>query len=181
MNSAELAPVSDLHFRFMNIALKLRDIFKPPKKVLKEAGIKAGDTVLDFGCGPGSYSLAAAGIVGEKGQIYALDIHPMAIKSVRQQAKKKRLKNIIPVFSDVDTGFSDKCMDAVLLYDVFHEIGEPEKYLAEFFRVLKRDGIISLHDHHLKNHEIISGLTKGGYFQLSKKGKKTYIFTKVKN
>ena len=76
-------PISNSHFKFMTLALKFRDVFKPPRKVLEETTIKAGDTVLDFGCGPGSYSLAAARLVGEKGQVYSLDIHPMAIKSER--------------------------------------------------------------------------------------------------
>jgi len=68
--------ISNTHFRFMTLALKIRDIFKSPVNVLKEANIKVGDTVLDFGCGPGSYSLAAAKLSGESGKIYSLDKHP---------------------------------------------------------------------------------------------------------
>ena len=172
------APISDSHFKFMTLSLKLRDVFKPPRKVLQETNIKAGDTVLDYGCGPGSYSLAAARLVGKKGQVYSLDIHPMAIKSVKRRAKRQGLKNIEPVFSDGDTGFPDKSMDVILFYDVFHEFDEPEKILAEMHRLLKDDGTISLHDHHLKDEEILSCMTQGSYFQLAKKDKKTYTFKK---
>jgi len=162
----------------MTLALKLRDIFKPPGKVLKEANIKAGDTVLDFGCGPGSYSLATAKLVGEKGKVYSLDIHLMAIKSVKRRALRRGIKNIEPVFSDRDTGFPDKCIDVILVYDVFHELVEPEKYLAEMNRILKDDGIISFNDHHLEEQKSQSGMTQGNYFQLAKKDKKTYTFKK---
>ena len=47
--------------------------------------------MLDFGCGPGSYIEPLAKLVSPKGQIYALalDINPLAIRSVRQLAQKK--------------------------------------------------------------------------------------------
>jgi len=171
--------ISNSHFKFMTLALKIRDIFKPPVKVLKEANIKVGDTVLDFGCGPGSYSLAAARLSGESGKIYSLDKHPQAIKSVKRRASRKGLKNIESVFSDDYTGFPDKSMDVILVYDVFHELDEPIKYLAEMHRILKDDGIISFHDHHLKDQGILSGMTQGNNFQLVKKGEKTHTFKKV--
>jgi ubiquinone/menaquinone biosynthesis C-methylase UbiE len=155
-------------------------VFKPPRKVLQETNIKANDTVLDFGCGPGSYSLAAARLVGEKGRVYSLDIHPMAIKSVTRRAKLQGLKNIDPVLSEGDTGLPDKSIDIILVYDVFHEFAEPKKTLAEMHRLLKDKGIISLHDHHLEEEEITSGMTQGNYFQLAKKDKKTYTFEKAR-
>ncbi len=170
--------ISNSHFKFMTLALKIRDIFKPPIKVLKEANIKEGDTVLDFGCGPGSYSLAAARLSGESGKIYSLDKHPQAIKSVTRRALRRGLKNIEPVFSDKMSSLADKSMDVILVYDVFHELDEPEKNLAEMHRVLKNDGIISFNDHHLKDQDIQSSMTQGNYFQLVKKDEKTYTFQK---
>ena len=58
----------DIHFRLMALGFMFRDLPNPPEKILKEADIGPGDRVLDFGCGPGSYSLAAAKLVGEKGE-----------------------------------------------------------------------------------------------------------------
>jgi precorrin-6B methylase 2 len=42
-------------------------------KVLKRIGIRRGQTVLDFGCGYGIYTIPVAKIVGEHGRVYALD------------------------------------------------------------------------------------------------------------
>ena len=42
-------------------------------KILKKTGIKRGKTVLDFGCGSGTYTIPAAKIVGKEGKVYALD------------------------------------------------------------------------------------------------------------
>lgn len=75
---------SNLSFRLMALEYRLRDRRQPPLKTLDEVGVKQGMAVLDFGCGPGEFSLAAAELVGSAGTVYALDIHPLAIKSVKR-------------------------------------------------------------------------------------------------
>ena len=62
---------SDLGFRVMSFIFKLRDFFLPRKDVLKEVGIKSGFSVLDYGCGPGSYIIATTELIGESGKVYA--------------------------------------------------------------------------------------------------------------
>ena len=57
--------IDNLVFTGHLLFFKIRDLFLPPEDVLKEAGIAAGFHVLDFGCGTGSYSLAAARVVGQ--------------------------------------------------------------------------------------------------------------------
>lgn len=94
MNEQKDKPMSNIAFRFMSLGFRLRDWFTNPSKVLARIGIKERQTVLDFGCGPGSYTIPAARIVGEKGRVYALDIHPLAIKTVEKKARKQRLTNI---------------------------------------------------------------------------------------
>jgi 23S rRNA U2552 (ribose-2'-O)-methylase RlmE/FtsJ len=69
----------DLHFKLMSFEYKIRDFFNPPVKILKELGIKQGYYVIDFGCGPGSYSFSSSRLVGSNGKVYALDINPLAI------------------------------------------------------------------------------------------------------
>ena len=46
---------------------------KYSEKLLREVGIKKGQTVLDFGCGKGNYTIPVAKIVGQDGFVYALD------------------------------------------------------------------------------------------------------------
>ena len=96
-------PYSNLTFRLMSINFKLRDLFSPPENTLKEVGIKPGDSVLDYGCGPGSYTIAAAQMVGDSGKVYALDIHPFAVRQVQKKAAKKGLNNIETILSDCAT------------------------------------------------------------------------------
>ena len=147
--------------------------------LLAEAGIKPGFRVLDYGCGPGSYIAPLAQLVGISGEIYALDINPLAIKEVLKITARKPIPNIKKIVSDCNTGLPDNHVDVVLLYDTFHDLSRPDDVLQELHRVLKCGGTLSFSDHHMKDQEILARVTKTGLFKLSKKGKKTYSFATI--
>ncbi len=172
-------PEPDLNFRIMSLAFGLRDTFLPRKKILDEVEIRPGFSVLDYGCGSGSYITAAAGRVGDSGRIYALDIHPLAIKRARRIASRNHLANVETIQSDCATGLSDDSVDVALLYDVFHKLSDPGSVLAELHRVLAPEGVLSFSDHHLGADEIMARVTGKGLFGLAEKGKKTYSFSIV--
>jgi ubiquinone/menaquinone biosynthesis C-methylase UbiE len=171
-------PMPNLMFNGMSFILKLRDLILPPKEILQEVGIKPGFRVLDYGCGPGGYVVDAAELVGESGRVYALDIHPLAVQRVQDIARKRQLTNVETILSDCQTGLPNSSVDVVLLYDIFHMLSAPQAILAELHRVLKQDGILSFSDHHMSEDEIISGVTRDRSFKLSKKGERTYHFSK---
>ncbi len=171
-------PMSNFDFQFMSVGYKIRDFFLPRLDVLKEVGIKPGFHVLDYGCGPGGYIIPLAKLVGGPGKVYALDIHPLAIQKVQAIASKKQLANVETILSDCQTGLPDNSLDVVLLYDAFHHLSDPEVVLKELHRVLKPDGILSFNDHHMKEREIVAGVTNGGLFRLSRKGQRAYTFLK---
>jgi len=173
-------PKSNLDFRGMALYYRFRDLFLPRMNILKEVGIEPGFCVLDYGCGPGSYIIPLAELVGASGKIYALDIHPLAVQRVQGIASKKQLTNVKTICSNCKTGLPDSSIDVVLLYDTYHNLGDPDGVLAELHRVLKPNGILSFSDHHMKETEIVSKLTSGGLFRLSRKGKKTHSFVKEK-
>lgn len=171
-------PMSNFLFQFMSLGYKFRDFFLPRLNILKEVGIKPGFHVLDFGCGPGSYIIPLAELVGESGKVYALDIHPLAIQRVQDIASKKQLTNVETILSDCQTGLPDNTLDAVLLYDIFHNLSDPDGVLEELHRVLKPDGILSFSDHHMKEKEIVAEIIKDQLFRLLRKGQRTYTFLK---
>ena len=170
--------MSDFHFRFMSFGYKFRDLFSPRKDILKEVGIQPGFHVLDYGCGPGSYAIPIAELVGESGRIYALDIHPLAIQKIQRIASRKALTNVVTIRSDCKTGLRDNSVDAVLMYDTFHALSDPNSVLEELHRVLKSNGVLSFSDHHMKENEILAKVTRRGLFSLSRRGKKTHRFLK---
>jgi ubiquinone/menaquinone biosynthesis C-methylase UbiE len=172
--------MSDFGFKAMAFTFKIRDFLRPRKNIVKEVGIEEGFHVLDYGCGSGSYVTAVAELVGKSGKIYALDIHPLAIEMVKKIAAKNQLTNVETILSDRKTGLPDNSINVVLLYDVFHDLTNPNGVLEEIHRVLKPDGILSFSDHHMKENEALTELTNRGLFKLLKKGESTYSFLKVK-
>jgi ubiquinone/menaquinone biosynthesis C-methylase UbiE len=171
-------PLFDLHFAIMSLFLRIRDLFLPRKNIMQEVGIQPGFKVLDYGCGPGGYIISTADLVGHTGKIYALDVHPLAIRKVKKIARKKNLSNVETILSDCKTGLSNESIDIVLLYDTFHILSDPAGVLEELHRVLKPGGILSFSDHHMKEDDIQSRVTQKGLFRLSQKGRKTYNFSK---
>ena len=170
----------DLHFKLMSLLFKIRDLLVPRRTILKEAGLLPGFQVLDYGCGPGSYTIAAAQMVGSSGTVSALDIHPLAIESVNDAALKKNLTNIQAIRSDCNTSLPDKSIDVVLFYDILHDLSEPTKVLEELHRVRKPEGRLSFSDHHMKEHEIILRMTSSKLFRLRGRGKRTFTFEKAR-
>jgi len=171
-------PIDNVMFKGVCFIFMIRDFIRPRGNILMETGIELGDHILDYGCGPGGYLPPAVELVGNSGRIYALDINPLATKRVEKIAMKRQIANVETICSECKTGLQDDSLDAVLLYDILHMLSDPNGVLNELHRVLKPNGILSFNDHHMKENEIMSKITDGGLFGLSKKGKRTYSFLK---
>jgi ubiquinone/menaquinone biosynthesis C-methylase UbiE len=172
------SPVSNPQFRLMAHWYRLRDILAPRIKILAEVGIRSGFRVLDFGCGPGSYLIPLSRLVGPKGRVYALDLHPLAIARVKSIVRKKRLDNVEVIESHGATGLPDASVDVALLYEIFHDLTEPEEILKELFRVLRPEGVLSVIDQYIPEQSMLAGITRDRGFRLQRKGRKTYTFSK---
>jgi len=166
MNEQKDKPVSDLYFRIMAFLLALYHRLVDVRKELRRASIRRGQTVLDFGCGPGHYAVAAADMVGGQGKVYALDIHPLAIKAVEHKAKKKDLTNISTILSDRDTGLPGESIDVVLLYDMIHMVKDKWALLEELHRVIKPNGLLSIITGHIKVEDVLEVVTENSLFSL---------------
>jgi ubiquinone/menaquinone biosynthesis C-methylase UbiE len=127
-------------------------------EILQKACIKRGKTVLDFGCGSGTYTIPAAKIAGKEGKVYALDKDKKALAQLVQKAESAGLENIkrIDTSGDLKIPLKDESVDIVLLYDVFHsyyfsQMDDRRKLLEEVYRVSKRDALISVWPKHMES------------------------------
>ena len=147
---------------------------------LKKIGIKQGQTVLDFGCGKGNYSIPAAKIVNKKGLVYALDKNLEKLNQLEERAKKENLTNIkiINTSGKIKTNLKDNSVDIVLLYDIIHLVGKNDsstlkdrkKLYKEVYRISKQNTLISVYPSHLTTHtdvtsneEIKKEIEKAGF------------------
>ena len=168
-----------IDFKGMSTLFKMRDKFHPPIEKVKKAGIKPGDYVLDYGCGPGNFTLAAASLVGSSGIVYAADINPLAIETIKNEILKNKLNNISTILTELNTGLKDHSVDAIICFDMIHQIKDLRNHLKEFHRVMKFNSILSIDDHHLKENDIISKITEFELFKFVEKKEKIFNFIKV--
>ena len=165
------------------LVIRLRDRIRPPEEILDEAGVQPDMAVLDFGCGPGGFALAAARLVGPHGSVYALDVQTPALKRVRRIARRRGLANIKVVHGDECHEMDAESIDMILLYDVLHTDPAPEsttEILRSAHSVLKADGVLSVSDHHLGSRELTALLTDGGLFRFAGRTRRTLRFEKAR-
>jgi len=131
---------------------------------LKDIGIKRGQSILDFGCGAGHYTIPAAKVAGEEGKVYALDKDREVLNQLMQTAESEGLKNIVPIVvqsEELEINLGQKFVDAMLLYDVLHYMKlEDRKRIYKFaHRVLKIGAILSVYPKHCKSDESLWNLS----------------------
>jgi len=119
---------------------------------LRKIGIKPGQTILDFGCRVGHYTIPASKIVGSEGIVYAVDKEQQALSELDQKAIHLNLKNIRTINSSgqIQIDLESDSADVVLFYDVlhYHEKKDREKLYTEAYRVLKQKGLFSVYPKH---------------------------------
>ncbi|MCW3989355.1 MAG: class I SAM-dependent methyltransferase [Candidatus Bathyarchaeota archaeon] len=131
-------------------------------KMLSEAGIGEGQSVLDFGCGSGTYSIPAAELVGKNGRVHSLDVSQGALEKLSNKAEKEGLDNIVTLLSsgNVDIPIDNETLNHVLLIDVLQEISDKETLLEEIHRILKPDGQMTVYPMHIDAEEVIRMASK---------------------
>ncbi len=122
-----------------------------PRKLLKRISLKAGDTILDVGCGFGYLSYAASEIVGKEGHVYAVDIFEKAVRTVNKETRRRKSENIEAYLADVSKTLpiEDLSVDVCLMVDVLHGLvanEEVDRALKEIWRVMRRGGRLTIVD-----------------------------------
>lgn len=142
--------MSDISFKLMILAFNLIDFLHPYiDKRVQSFDIQEGMTVVDYGCGPGRYTMHFSKLVGKKGRIYAVDIHELAIESVKRKITRYGFQNISPVLaSGYHSDLPDHIADVVCALDMFFAIQQPGQFLGELKRLLKPDGVLIIDDGH---------------------------------
>ena len=81
----------------------------------------AGSTVVDYGCGPGLFTLAAARLVGTAGKVYGVDLEPRMVELVARRAQEAGLSNVTAVASDgTRAALPDAVADFIVCVQIMH-------------------------------------------------------------
>ena len=170
----------DLAYRIISLMHDnpILPIFRSPERLLAAAGIGAGQSVLEVGCGPGFFTIPAAKVVGGEGNIYAVDVHPAAIAKVKKRIDSGGIRNVTPILSNASgTGLPDKSIDLAFVFGLLHIAGGIEDVLSEAHRVLKPGGILSFEKTRGHENRLIEAVEAGGFVYSERQGR-IFLFTK---
>jgi len=127
-----------------NNSTPLENKFIDPEAVLNQIGSIEGYKIADFGCGTGYFSIVAARKIGASGTVWALDVLPQRLESVKSQSKLEGLNNIITSRVNLEkiegSKLEAESIDLVIMKDVLFQNGNKKVILEEAYRVAKKNG-----------------------------------------
>lgn len=121
---------------------RIRKLIQNPKRILKKY-VNGGMIVLDFGCGPGFFTVEMAKMVGESGKVIAVDLQKGMLEKLENKIQGTQIEKRIMLHRSEENkiGISEK-VDFVLAFYVLHEIPDQEKTLKEIKSIMKPHGIL---------------------------------------
>ncbi|HET6477535.1 MAG TPA: methyltransferase domain-containing protein [Dehalococcoidales bacterium] len=125
-----------------------RRFFQSPGTIIARSGIEPGMTVMELGCGSGAYTTYVARVVGEKGEVYAVDVQSAMLRQLEQKlarAENQDIRNVeLKEASAYELPFADDFFDLVYMVTVLMEIPDRGRALREVKRVLKPGGTLAV-------------------------------------
>jgi predicted methyltransferase len=122
-----------------------REAEEAPTRALRIVSVTAGSTVADVGAGSGYFTERLARLVGPSGRVYATDIQPGMLRLLEQRIARARLSNVTPILGEPDDPkLPALAIDLVLMVDVYHELGAPQRVLGHLRKALKPGGRLVL-------------------------------------
>ena len=136
----------------------VKDLQRRRDSVLDRAALQPGDVVLDVGCGDGLIGFGALDRVGPDGQVIFSDISAELVARCRATAENlpspagggqgggvllDRCRFVVSSADDL-RDISDRSVDVVTTRSVLIYVDRKDRAFAEFFRVLRPGGRISI-------------------------------------
>jgi ubiquinone/menaquinone biosynthesis C-methylase UbiE len=123
--------------------------WQKPDQVLRALALQPGQVVCDVGAGPGYFTLPVARAVGENGRVYAVDVDPRILATLRKRLRDAGLRNVTPVLAlDDDALLPPAACDLILVVDTYHHFPGGPAYLRRLARSLRSGGRIVNIDFH---------------------------------
>lgn len=106
--------------------------------------LRAGVTLLDCGCGPGTITAGLARI-SDPGPVTGIDLEESQLEIARENAAKLGVVNVTFERGDVyDLSYPDNQFDAVFSHAMLEHTRDPLAVLTEMRRVLKPGGLVGI-------------------------------------
>lgn len=120
----------------LDLVERERDGWQEPERILQSLELPPDAAVADLGCGSGYFTLKLARMVGDGGEVIAVDVRrlPLAFLTVRTRGLDNvRVVHVTPEDPELPAG----SLDGVLIVNTYHELAEPDAALAAVHAALR--------------------------------------------
>jgi SAM-dependent methyltransferase len=134
------------------LALLGRTLWPTTSDLLERAGLAAGMTCLDLGCGGGDVALCLAEWVGPSGTVVGLDIDATKVELAREQAAEVGVSNVRFEEGDATTWSESGQYDFIYCRFLLTHLPQPEPLLLQMWAALKPGGRVAVEDIDFAGH-----------------------------
>jgi ubiquinone/menaquinone biosynthesis C-methylase UbiE len=121
---------------------------KEQHALLERAGLRAGQSVLDLGCGPGFTSLELAAFVGPGGRVVARDQSRPFVEHLKRECERRGLLQIEPSLGPVEElSLAPASLDALYSRWLLCWLPDPAGVLERVTRALRSGGVVLLQEY----------------------------------
>lgn len=132
-----------------------RKFFHNPWRLLR-GFVRPGMTVLDFGCGPGFFSMPAAEMVGPEGRVMAVDLQQGMLDLLAAKIAASPVGNRVSIYRcEKDRIGVEGPVDFALAMYVIHEVPDKTAFFREIFAILRPGArmLVGEPKHHVDENE----------------------------
>jgi 2-polyprenyl-3-methyl-5-hydroxy-6-metoxy-1,4-benzoquinol methylase len=120
-----------------------------------------GASIIDVGAGTGLFLNLFSSMVGDTGNVFAIDITPSFVTFMRERVQKEHLQDSVHVSlcTSKETLLSKKennLADAAFICDVYHHFEYPKTFMKDLRDNLKTNGMVFLVDFYRQPSKMIS-------------------------
>jgi ubiquinone/menaquinone biosynthesis C-methylase UbiE len=120
---------------------RIRRWFQNPRKILAPF-LREGMTAVDYGCGPGFFTLDMAALVGETGHVVAADLQQGMLDIMAGKLAKCGLEKRVRLHLCAPGTTIAERADLILLFYMVHEVPDKAALFADLAKLLKPEGRI---------------------------------------
>ena len=134
------------------LALLSRALWPTTSRLLQNAGLEAGMSCLDLGCGGGDVSLELATWVGPGGKVVGIDMDEEKLELAREHARERGLHNLEFRREDADTWAEVGTYDFVYCRFLLTHLREPQPVVGKIWQALRPGGRAAIEDIEFYGH-----------------------------